>query len=497
VRKKLAYLYLFVAFLLTGAVALYPGEGFADEEPACREPISVSRDLAPFSAFAHLVADPYGRVHLIWSSGIVEGRNEEQVETDTIFYTVFDGEQWSQPVDILTAADYASAHSLALTADDHLLIAWRARNGGSDDLRLSRAPLDTAGSAQAWETRDLFAGGVQRSDLFVDSAGRVHLVYAAHDPAYGVGHIGYFWSGDGGVTWTQGADLASIDPSRAVNAAVQVYVDDLGTVHIVWSRHLAENSWMSHGVWYARSTDEGMTWSEPEEVFGENKAAYPNLAKGGDEQRLYMTWLRGVGYKDSKYLRLSTDRGFTWGEPQLLFENLQGLNGTMPLVVDAAGAEYLVMSGDTEGATKILFSQRSESGAWSMPVSLSAELHDSEFPDAVILNGNQLHVVWNDFVEDDIYHVICTLDAPAIPPQPLPAAPVAVGAEAAPPTRMLSPTSAAATLTPEPGVTLLSAPQEPGPDGAGTRAGPVLIGVLAAIVLVVPVLGWRLRSGKW
>jgi hypothetical protein len=381
----------------------------------CSPPVSVSKDVAAFSAFAHIAPDRYGRLHMVWSSGVVEGRNEEQVETDTVFYTIFANGAWAQPVDILTDSAYATADSIAVTADDGLLVSWRTRSG----LNVSRAPLQAAGSASNWTTRDLAVGNVSSSDLFVDSNGRVHLAYTMHEPAQGSGGVGYVWSDDGGWTWSSPVEFASVDARAIINSGVRVYATDDGFINMVWQRNAAENAWLPTGVWYASSPVGGNAWSEPQEVFSGARAAQPNLSEAAD--RLYMSWLRGVGYEDSKYLRSSTDGGRTWMDPQLQISNLQGMNGAMPILVDSAGTEHWIMSGDKEGKTRIWHTARSAGVSWPEPNTISGELQDSEFPDAVIVGGNELHIVWNDFVEDDIYHVICSLQAPAVPLQQAPA----------------------------------------------------------------------------
>ncbi len=224
--------------------------------------------------------------------------------------------------------------------------------------------------------------------------------------------------------------------------------------------------------------------------------AYPNLSNGADQERLYMTWIRGVGFADSKYYRLSADGGLTWGEPQLLFENLEGLNGPMDLVVDSAGSEYIVMSGNIVGEAKIHYSQRHPDGAWSPPAVLSEDLLASEYPEAAIVGGNRLVVVWHDFIENHIYYVLCSLDAPAVPPEPRPTdAPKAKVTDVLPapaltrvPVRY---TATPATLT---GVQALDAP------GAGDQQtslfNPLFVGILPAAALVSLVVAWKLRSRR-
>lgn len=481
--KPLALLVLSATCLI---LAVTPGVAAA-QGTTCGQPDSVSEDVAAFSAFAHLSSDRYGRLHLIWSSGVAKGRNEEQVETDTIFYTTFVNGAWTQPIDILADSVFAAADNIVVTADDGLLVSWRTRGG----LNVSRASLQLAGSAYNWTTLDLMVGSVSSSDFFVDPNGRIHLAYTVHEPARQSGKVSYIRSDDGGHTWSSPVEFALVDSYAIINTGVRVYATSDDFINVAWHRNTAENAWMPTGVWYASSGDGGDTWSEPQEVFSGARAALPHLSAGVD--RFYMTWLRGVGYEDSKYLRSSLDGGRTWTEPQLQFSDLQGINGAMPILTDSAGNEHWIMSGDQGGKTRIWRTSRPTSGSWTMPVAISGELEDSEFPEAIVSAGNELHVVWNDFVEDDIYHVICSLQAPAVPLQPTPIVSAQLKDTPTPTADapINAPTVQAAAI-PEP-----TRPAEKPPTsadrGASASSGQVFATALLPVaVLIGAVLIWRL-----
>lgn len=452
----------------------------AETPTTCSQPLSVSHDMAAFSAFAHVAADRYGRLHLIWSSGVEVGRNEEQVETDTIFYTVWDENGWQQPLDILSDPDYATADSIVVTQDDRLVVAWHNRAA----LFVSWVNLAGADSASNWQTHELGVGSVADSALFVDADNRLHLAYAAYDNIAGTGGIGHVRSTDGGVTWSDPAAISAIDPQEAIDTEVRLAVVEPQQVHVAWHRNTRTAQWLPNQVLRAVSTSGGDTWQEPIRVFLGERAAMPNLALGAKPGRLYLNWLRGVGADDSKYLQWSNDGGHTWTGADLVFKNLPGLNGAMPMVADAAGTEYWIMSGDTNAGTQIHYTLRSNNDPWSAPIAISGQLKDSEFPDAAIVRGNQLHVVWNDFVEDDVYHTICTLDAPALTPQPVPPAQPTT----APPT-----STPPATLAPSPQPTAVQTavlPDEPPPPSLSALQ-PIGLAVLLVVVLVSGVVIWH------
>ena len=395
--------------------SLLPQTSVNAQAVQCGSPMPVSNDIAAFSALAHMTADSSGRIHMVWSSGVGEGRNEEQVETDTIFYTTWQDGAWTLPVDILTDAVYATADDIGVTAHGDVFVTWRNRS----DLFISQAIAGQTASARNWLTQNMALGSVADSAMYIDAQDNIHLIYSAHVPAQGQGALGYLMSSNGGDTWSQPVEFLTFDGSTELLTNVQIYADNAGRLHVVWNRNSADESWLPMGVYYAMSDSSGQTWTTPEEVFVGARAGYPYLSPAAQPDRIYMNWLRGVGNEDSKYLRTSDNNGQLWTSPQLVFRNLQGLNGAMPIVVDSSGAEYWVMSGDTpDGSTQIHYSRQSDDNGWTTPLSISPELRDSEFPEALIVNGNQLHIVWNEFINDDIFHTVCRLDAPEIPPRP-------------------------------------------------------------------------------
>lgn len=146
----------------------------------------------------------------------------------------------------------------------------------------------------------------------------------------------------------------------------------------------------------------------------------PSFLQGSEPNQVYLTWMRGVGYGDSKYAIVSSDAGVTWSDPQLIVPEKRGMNGPMSIAVDSLGTKYLALSGDqTEIGTRIWISRNTGKNSWSDPIPISGtELHESEFPQAIVRNGNELHVFWLDWGQQEVISVTCSLDAPMIPPIP-------------------------------------------------------------------------------
>ncbi len=460
----------------------------------CSEPTALSEQGPDtFALIPRIAADTTGRLHLIWSGGTTD----QYPDTDAIFYSSFQGGQWSTPVDILASSNYASADALVLTPDNHLVVSWTFRGTEGVGLRVSRAGVESVGSAQGWQTTPISAAPVRDSSLFVDSAGRIHLGFIIHDPAMGTGHLGYARSQDNGETWSPPVDLASFDPVSITPRFVTIYADGANSVEMAWSISARADDWSPINIVRAVSTDDGSTWADPEEVFPGPRANMPSYLQSADPNRVYLTWVRGVGYGDSKYAQTSTDSGATWSAPQLIISEKRGMNGPMRMAVDSQGGEYLVLSGDESPiGTRIWVSRKAAGGSWSAPVPISGtDLHESEFPQAAIRNGNELHVFWLDWGQKEVFSAVCSLDVPAVLPSS--------SDPSQAPIPEFTPTSVTeAVQTPLPGAQSTVEPTQPAPSSFRSEAtnppstsSVLVLSILAPLLLVGVVVGWQLFGG--
>ena len=66
----------------------------------CRAPVNLSNSPGYVSADPILLADPGGRAHLFWAERTTGKPNAVPNVPDTMMYAVWDGQEWSQPIDI-------------------------------------------------------------------------------------------------------------------------------------------------------------------------------------------------------------------------------------------------------------------------------------------------------------------------------------------------------------------------------------------------------------
>ncbi len=314
-----AGLFLYFNSRLTRAQA--PEEGWSAPYRLSSEGVELSE--------GYIVADRFGYTHFFW----VETHDTSFI----IFYVRFDGEIWSEPVDIFMAPlSVQSIGNLAPVIDKQgfLHLAWTQGNSGP--IFYSSAPANDALSAQKWSKPIQIQVPAFKVGLQVDSKGILHIVYSnfyGREPG-----MYYMRSEDQGQTWSFPVWLDPDIPLKHAPHAFDFTLDERGGLHLVWSYMDVEavlNTW----VRYAHSFDGGLTWSDPftideaDETEDEVRMPVPSVTAQGDT--IHVIWA-GTSRTNREH-RYSVDRGETWGETARIFGALHGQAAGDGTAVDALG----------------------------------------------------------------------------------------------------------------------------------------------------------------
>ena len=152
-------------------------------------------------------------------------------------------------------------------------------------------------------------------------------------------------STDGGEVWSTNTQVS--DASLTLNTDPHIAVDAGGTIYVVW-RNVSSST---RGIYFARSTDNGVTWSTSQKIKDlptlsvffspialdtddNNELDLVVDTRAGNEGLLHMVWTAQVGYEyEIVGLRYasSSDGGNTW-------------SATRRVTTDKVGFEYRVES---------------------------------------------------------------------------------------------------------------------------------------------------------
>ncbi|NLE44669.1 MAG: exo-alpha-sialidase [Chloroflexi bacterium] len=489
--------------LALSVLLVAPSRQIAAQENAViwSEPTNISNTLT-LSTHPAVVSDSLGYVHVFWSEevgGPVGDRGDMIGTGNTILYTRWDGTSWSEPVDVLFVPNEAIAEFVAVDVgpDSRLHVVWT----GQSNFYYAQAPSWEADSARAWSQPMAVAADSARtqweSDVAADSTGAVHIVYATQGDLAGIYHIR---SRDGGVSWDTAQRVSEpLGLLETAYANVRTIVDDADRIHIVYQTTQAQG--FGQAVYYVRSDDGGVSWSQPEQLGyrdpGDFDASYPYLLDAGNGQ-LHLVYLDGPNVGRS--YRISHDGGETWSEPQDIISEMEGVNGFIIPLVDGAGQLHLVVNMRTRATQVVgIYYTRFLGNDWApvRPVDTSSVAAPSaHYTAAAVRLGNELHVVYDDIGRGDIWHVQGIITAVEPDPTVVPETPMPAQTEEASRTPATDALTLTTTPRPEVGATEGSPSELPTENSSAESPVAVLAPVAAVVVLVLAAVFVMIRRRR-
>jgi len=294
---------------------------------AWSEPYQLSSEAGRASE-AYLVADQYGYVHCFWIEKLFENQNT------VIKYSRFDGTIWTKPNDVYVTDQGIRNVSPFVDQQGILHIVWA--EGLIGPAYSTYAPANNALSAQDWAKPIQINVPARIVYLRVDSKDVFHMLYINQGENPGVYYIR---SEDRGITWSEPVWLDPDILPGHIPDSLSFELDENDGLHAVWFYGSREVGETSDWVRYIHSLDGGHTWSSPltidksiEGTDHDLSNASPHMIVQG--HTVHVIWAAGsLPYRNHRY---STDAGLTWSAPVQVFGDLAG-QAFDGLAVDRAG----------------------------------------------------------------------------------------------------------------------------------------------------------------
>ncbi len=474
---------------MTLLLALVSGEIVYAQSPIATgwsAPDKIS-DLPSTVGGALVTGDSDGSIYVVWFANSEEKSGDL---VDTVYFRHWNRTEWSPSVDILTAppgGPWLRVDQLVLDAYGRLILLWRPDR----QLVLSIAEPTEAGRATGWRSIPLLSNELTyQSDIAAGPDGVLHVL--------GIGeaqNVYYLRSEDMGENWNTVQISAGSDATQQYSwGSLALDPGNPNSLYASWTESREDQGWTVTGVYASHSVDGGATWSEPASLVsarGHGHSTIVALDGPGDDVMVF--WNRAVGSVDGRYYALSDDGGETWGEPQIAYERVSGLNGPPYLFTDSLGQLHMIGAGYNAltpvGGEQIWYS-RWDSSRWAEPQLINVAgkpMTGNEVFDARLVGGNRLLYTWTDAATKEIWVTSQTLPGPSVPDVrldlPAPTPPTAVARPddtpaPAPPTPASSPSLSLAETGRQPDSVL----------------PPLIAGVLPAVLLVAVVIIFGVRG---
>lgn len=458
-----------------------------------------------------IAIDKEGNSHVLWSEALAP-----QLPGTALFYVRWTGSRWTKPLEVLRASGNSSflepteespqfspnsgisqAQEPALIAvGEQLHAVWSG--GYSGEVHYGRAKIDNTTPSEWSEPQPLPAPASAPSSccptIVADAWQRLHVVYAV--PLNEERGLYYTRSEDGGTTWSEQEIIFNAEAAGWAQVShPRLAVDKQGVIHVVWVRAGLSGNFPFNSIYYARSTDDGQSWSNPLSLAG-GAYNWPLLAINedplqGDNNQVHVLWQEISEISSSSkegeqwHHRYSEDGGQKWARAEQI-PRFAGVEAPANLAANGAGTLYLIGMSASRSAVRTESAKRSElrlllwkEGEWS-----SADFFDLNLSSqpgiALALQPaiGQLDVAFRAKEEEQTEEAVWTTSR-AVPTVVL--TPAATFTPQ--PTAIPSPT---VTPTPEPTATI-ALPTEPAPESTGQTTS-LMLSALLAIVVIASIL---------
>lgn len=204
---RLNRIHLFWRVIDYGAFhSIYDGENWLG-------PYEIYGDSAVYS---DVTVDSKGNLHLAWGLCL-----DPYCDSLEIFYSNYDGEEWSPPVNISNLGGWSVEVEIAVDSNDFPHVVWEFRKGGNHIYY-------TFFNGNNWVTPYKISGD---EDAFIptialDSQDNVHVAWGGE--SYEIWYTIY-----DGTTWSEPIDIS--DPT-STGLCPELALDSIGCLHAVWAK---------------------------------------------------------------------------------------------------------------------------------------------------------------------------------------------------------------------------------------------------------------------
>ena len=381
-NRKVTFVFLFALVFVLASAGLAP------------RPISAQAPMF-FGATRFPAIEVDGNDNLYLAMSVATAPASEHRPHSQIFFTQSKdgGNNWDnlpQTRNLTNSPGEAFGPSLAVSKQGPLrvYIAYHDNSTGTTEAYLLRTKKKTKfRKPQLLTPGD---GGGFSPRLGMDSGGNLNLVYG--DTTGGVRRVLFLRSTDEGETFSAPRPVSG-DSNAAFEPEIAVTPGD--AINVAWEDAASGTS----AILFARSTDNGATFSSPKQVSRDaGNATEAHIAADG-AGHLSVVWVQAVGGDKHTFYSRSTDNGQTFSEP-LQLTTAPGTSVSKPLALAFQNVVYVAYQNEAPNHMQVYLVKSEDGGAtFGDPVQVSnADNRCGRAHSAAMAVDSQgtLHMVWID-----------------------------------------------------------------------------------------------------
>ncbi len=328
--------------------------------------------------------------HTFWTA------EDSDTLEQTIHYSSFIGNEWSRPLSIIESPE-GSIQQAAFAIDkqrQRFLATWVDEE--SRKLYFSQAQISNAAIAINWQTPTQIHAIQESSEwpeVIVTEDGVIYLVFSI--PVNEQRGIYLARSTDGGSSWS---DPMKILDGTAIGWELvgrsRLAVDQNGNIQVAAIRHKSLLSMDDTELYYFQSLDNGLSWTSLKEPF-DSEVVWHDIAVVAPDVA-HLNW---VSFSDNRTIiwhSYTENNGQDWSQP-LPVASYSGENGILDLTTDQAGQLHLVYLDDLSLTHWMWDGLR-----WIDNVSLSVDkiIPGGALSQAVATSNSKLHVLFSGILAE-------------------------------------------------------------------------------------------------
>lgn len=285
---------------------------------------------------------------------------------------------WTLPVDIvLSPRGQARVHGAFLDQRGIMHLIFFGGDDMGADIYYTRAPVDSVHSARSWSVSRIIGRAAVTPDEAViagDGNGNIYVVYGGRQAGNGLYEAR---SSDNGETWTEASPIFLTHSQELWPSALKIHLDDQGNLHVVWG--VGDTSGNSLAVYYTSLWTNGAAWNNVQRLAAAmgREADTPAIIAYDDQ-------LIVIYHNDdptTRWMRRSFDNGQSWDEPIRIFPDFVGSNGPAALVVDGDNALHAFFGNRTGSAIiQGMWHSTFSDGRWLAPEAITSGTRVSDTP---------------------------------------------------------------------------------------------------------------------